>query len=888
MLRYRRYRAFLLLTAVTIFLLYWLSASSQWSTSSINSSAIKDRFHQLSGHHRDKPLEVWKPKEEVKPKKPQAQPDSPPDPAPPKIPSKEEPKKKPPAADDIPKPVQKIPPGKVGDSTAKDAQNGDDLIPGPISSDRGQWSEDSGLEKPLFAGEHWKKRPEHYPVPKQSIIQLPVGKGKAIPKIQHDFAKDEESDPFASSYRLQYKSSVKAAFLHAWEGYKSKAWGMDELKPVTGKSKNTFNGWSATLVDAMDTMWIMGLTKEFEAAVEFVRKIDFYTSTRNEIPVFETTIRYLGGLLGAYDVSNGKYPVLLDQAKVLGDLLMAAFDTPNRMPVTYYSWRPLWSGSAQQSSHAVLAEIGSLQMEFTRLAQLTGNSSYYDAITRVVDALEDMQMNTTLKGLWPADVDTSGCMKSSDFYQAPNRKLENTFTYLDDVQKKEEMVPLEKPEPLTFSSKPPKAKEVETSSEPVEKPKSASDPELANDDDERPAGFKKRTLQRRAYHPPKDVPPNSIPDWSKAFPNRHGMAQTQSGPTSDTECMTVGITAAAGLEKYTLGSTADSAFEYLTKQYLLLQGQVDKYRTMYEKAIDVANKVLISRVMIPDEKRELYIAGEAHVTAWGGKHTVTYEPSQTHLVCFVGGMYAMGAKVFNRPADLDIAAKLTDACVWAYESTATGIMPEQFQVVGCQSRSKCAWNETHWNYAIDPDADSRWSLYEDQMKSYSSQLKEWQATHKPTVPQATEAAKASRIAKEQKPKHANKVEGGPRAEVTADQAGAREPPANFDPHAKHEPPKLPDHAPKRDTSKDKRQIHQMMAEQRQPKQLDLNGGVSPSNGVESSFRAPTTPHIIEDDRPPIWKPPKPDTHAEYVKSQKERYGLKEGMLGINDPRYLLR
>jgi mannosyl-oligosaccharide alpha-1,2-mannosidase len=56
--------------------------------------------------------------------------------------------------------------------------------------------------------------------------------------------------------------------------------------------------------------------------------------------LFETTIRYLGGLLGAYDVSGGKYKVLLEKAEELGEVLMGAFDTPNRMPLTYYHWRP--------------------------------------------------------------------------------------------------------------------------------------------------------------------------------------------------------------------------------------------------------------------------------------------------------------------------------------------------------------------------------------------------------------------------------------------------------------------------------------------------------------------------------------------------------------------
>ena len=114
----------------------------------------------------------------------------------------------------------------------------------------------------------------------------------------------------------------------------------DELSPMSGKYRNPFNNWGATLVDSLDTLWMMDLQEEFEEAVEAVGKIDFTTSPRNDIPLFETVIRYLGGLVAAYDISGEKHKVLLDKAVELADILMGAFDTPNRMPMTYYLWKP--------------------------------------------------------------------------------------------------------------------------------------------------------------------------------------------------------------------------------------------------------------------------------------------------------------------------------------------------------------------------------------------------------------------------------------------------------------------------------------------------------------------------------------------------------------------
>lgn len=184
---------------------------------------------------------------------------------------------------------------------------------------------------------HWSQLPEHFPVPPQSIIPLPSGRPKAIPRIQHVFSDESANDKID---RLQKLEAIKGAFATSWNGYKQKAWMHDELAPVSGKYSDPFCGWGATLVDTLDTLWIMGLKEEFEEATNAVKKIDFTTSNRQEIPLFETVIRYLGGLIAAYDLSSGTYRILLDKAVELADILMGAFDTPNRMPMTFYPWKP--------------------------------------------------------------------------------------------------------------------------------------------------------------------------------------------------------------------------------------------------------------------------------------------------------------------------------------------------------------------------------------------------------------------------------------------------------------------------------------------------------------------------------------------------------------------
>jgi mannosyl-oligosaccharide alpha-1,2-mannosidase len=190
--------------------------------------------------------------------------------------------------------------------------------------------------------------------------------------------------------------------MHSWRGYEKYAWMHDEVTPITKRYKNPFGGWGATLVDSLDTLWIMGMEKEFTYAVSALEKIDFSTARLETLNVFETTIRYLGGLLAAHDLTNGKYPILLKKAIELGEMLYVAFDTPDRMPVTRWNWREAYRGTDQRAGSMTLsAEIGSLTVEFTRLSQLTGDPRYYDAVQRITDHLQAAQNRTSIPGLWP-------------------------------------------------------------------------------------------------------------------------------------------------------------------------------------------------------------------------------------------------------------------------------------------------------------------------------------------------------------------------------------------------------------------------------------------------------------------------------------------------------
>jgi mannosyl-oligosaccharide alpha-1,2-mannosidase len=273
----------------------------------------------------------------------------------------------------------------------------------------------------------WHGRPVKYPV--ASLVPLPTGRPRAIPKVQFSFEAENERN---KRIRLDRLKIIHEAFTHSWEGYKSQAWLKDEVAPITGGHRTTFGGWGATLVDTLDTLWIMGKKEDFEEAVQAVSKIDFSTVEQVPLNIFETTIRYLGGLLGAYDVSEGKYPVLLSKAIEVGEMLYAAFDTPNRMPIS--RWMPDEAAAQQGLEKTLLAEIGSLSLEFTRLSQLSGDMRYFDAIQRITDVLDLQQNRTKLPGMWPILVNARTGDFSRDTFFTLGGMADSAYEYLPKVR----------------------------------------------------------------------------------------------------------------------------------------------------------------------------------------------------------------------------------------------------------------------------------------------------------------------------------------------------------------------------------------------------------------------------------------------------------------------
>lgn len=105
---------------------------------------------------------------------------------------------------------------------------------------------------------------------------------------------------------------------------------------------------------------------------------------------------------------------------------------------------------------------------------------------------------------------------------------------------------------------------------------------------------------------------------------------------------------------FTLGGMANSVYEYLPKQHLLMNGANSQYKKMYQSAMDAIKGTVLYRPMTPDQ-RDMLLAGQVHAEGGKAVSDLTPEPQAQHLACFAGGMVGLGAKLFSSEDDLLIA-----------------------------------------------------------------------------------------------------------------------------------------------------------------------------------------------------------------------------------------
>ncbi|KAG6003519.1 hypothetical protein E4U21_001919 [Claviceps maximensis] len=210
------------------------------------------------------------------------------------------------------------------------------------------------------------------------------------------------------------RNSVVEAFELSWDTYTRYAWGYDEYRPISKTGKNMApKGLGWIIIDALDTMILMNMTSRVQHAREWLSNSLTWDQDQ-DVNTFETTIRMLGGLLSAHYLSN-EYPQLaplseddagrpgedlyLEKAKDLADRLMAAFESDSGVPYASVNLGKMEGlPSHSDGGASSTAEATTLQLEFKYLAKLTGETTFWDKVEKVMQVVDD---NNAKDGLVP-------------------------------------------------------------------------------------------------------------------------------------------------------------------------------------------------------------------------------------------------------------------------------------------------------------------------------------------------------------------------------------------------------------------------------------------------------------------------------------------------------
>ncbi|RMZ67630.1 alpha-mannosidase IC [Pyrenophora seminiperda CCB06] len=254
--------------------------------------------------------------------------------------------------------------------------------------------------------------PQHYRYPLESFVQLPpplvLGqqqeggdkKPPVLPRIQHDFTR-RGAGFIDQALRLRQRNAVKATFKHFWaSSSKFRHGGHTRSQYAQTPSKLS----SRLQIDSLDTLYLMGLQKDFAQAVLDATTYDFLLKPKEDATL-ASTARHLNAILSAYDMTVCKDARLLEIAVHLAtSMLSTYFDTPDHIPLGVHlnTTAPLHGISPSQNNAITIADLTSSHLAFTHLSRITGNPIFYTFTTHVTALLARIQNSTRIPGLWPS------------------------------------------------------------------------------------------------------------------------------------------------------------------------------------------------------------------------------------------------------------------------------------------------------------------------------------------------------------------------------------------------------------------------------------------------------------------------------------------------------
>ncbi len=198
---------------------------------------------------------------------------------------------------------------------------------------------------------------------------------------------------------------VKTAFQKGWDAYKSYAYSMDAVNPISEKGHNWYSHTLLmTPVDAFSTMHLMGLDSAKVEAKQLIKeRLTFDLDM--EVQQFEIAIRIVCGLVSAYQLDGD--PKFLELATDLADRLMPVFDTP--------------TGADMNTGERTATICGALDCFWGGCLILEGKTAEAESLQASIYKMWMME------GLEPESIDYKKMEIMSSYYMIRPEAIESTY-----------------------------------------------------------------------------------------------------------------------------------------------------------------------------------------------------------------------------------------------------------------------------------------------------------------------------------------------------------------------------------------------------------------------------------------------------------------------------
>lgn len=203
-----------------------------------------------------------------------------------------------------------------------------------------------------------------------------------IPIFDESRGTNQFGDYLENMYQtLEKQNEIQKAIQSSWMAYSNNAFGSDYYMPISKQNK-TLTGIGWTMLDALDTLMMMGMDDEVAKVRKHIAGLDF-KEMDVVVNIYEAMSRGVGGLLGAYHLSKDSFYAY--KAAQLAERLLPAIETHSGIPALQVN---LATASISGPDEVPLAEVGSLGLELLSLGNVTNNPKWARAAKLFTQTVE--------------------------------------------------------------------------------------------------------------------------------------------------------------------------------------------------------------------------------------------------------------------------------------------------------------------------------------------------------------------------------------------------------------------------------------------------------------------------------------------------------------------